>query len=639
MNKKGFTLVELLAVIAVLAILIIFALPNVIKMLDKAKKETFVNEVKTLYKAAERKYLSEQINGNDLSNTRVCSEGEDVLGINGNLEYCVEYDESGKVNNLEASNNKYNVTLNDLSSVSDIDTKIGNVDSLLEGSLAPSLYSVFKNQFETSGNNIVGRYGDDASDGEHNDTYGVNVSKAIYYFKADNDTQANSVLSKNNVIFAGHCWQMIRTTDTGGVKLLYNGEEVNNRCYNVNDPTTAKHVGYVNEATYTVNSEYKYADNYTYSSGTFTLVDNIITQTWSNSTKDNLFGKYTCKTNGTTCSELYLVAKYVSSTQAKLIKLNNQAKYLQFGKLQFNTDASSPAYLGYKYGKTYPEYKVAENDMSEFKFGTDVTYSGGVYTLVNSIPYSTYIGDTTFEGYKKTHHYICKNGNNTCNEVGFITYYESNTSSAYYQKYTHVMLNGGVNIDEAVNKMLDSETNMYDSTIKIGLEAWYKKNLLSYSNKIEQKAIYCNRRDINDSGSYGIKPNGKINTWPAIGFKDMSNNRDLGCSDVKDQFSTVNNSASLSYPIGLATVPEMTLLNNNKLRNVAAEAIEENYYFLGSASYFNNSYANMRYVYSAGSLSHSWVSVALGVRPVISIRSGVSYSSGNGTLTSPYVIN
>ena len=32
MNKKGFTLVELLAVIAILAILVIIALPNVLKM-------------------------------------------------------------------------------------------------------------------------------------------------------------------------------------------------------------------------------------------------------------------------------------------------------------------------------------------------------------------------------------------------------------------------------------------------------------------------------------------------------------------------------------------------------------------------------------------------------------------------------
>ena len=35
MNKKGFTLVELLAVIAILALLIIIALPNVLEMFNR----------------------------------------------------------------------------------------------------------------------------------------------------------------------------------------------------------------------------------------------------------------------------------------------------------------------------------------------------------------------------------------------------------------------------------------------------------------------------------------------------------------------------------------------------------------------------------------------------------------------------
>ena len=38
MSKKGFTLVELLAVIAILAILVIIALPNILKMFNNAKK-------------------------------------------------------------------------------------------------------------------------------------------------------------------------------------------------------------------------------------------------------------------------------------------------------------------------------------------------------------------------------------------------------------------------------------------------------------------------------------------------------------------------------------------------------------------------------------------------------------------------
>ena len=50
MNKKGFTLVELLAVIAILALIVIIALPNVFSMFNEAKKDTFLTEAKTIYK-------------------------------------------------------------------------------------------------------------------------------------------------------------------------------------------------------------------------------------------------------------------------------------------------------------------------------------------------------------------------------------------------------------------------------------------------------------------------------------------------------------------------------------------------------------------------------------------------------------
>jgi len=62
MKKKGFTLVELLAVIAILAILIIFALPAVLRMYNKAKVDSFVNEARTLFRTAESQYMADSMN-------------------------------------------------------------------------------------------------------------------------------------------------------------------------------------------------------------------------------------------------------------------------------------------------------------------------------------------------------------------------------------------------------------------------------------------------------------------------------------------------------------------------------------------------------------------------------------------------
>ena len=48
MKKNGITLVELLAVIAILAILVAIVMPNVMKEYNKAKANVFVNDSKSI---------------------------------------------------------------------------------------------------------------------------------------------------------------------------------------------------------------------------------------------------------------------------------------------------------------------------------------------------------------------------------------------------------------------------------------------------------------------------------------------------------------------------------------------------------------------------------------------------------------
>ena len=59
MNKKGFTLVELLAVIAILAILVIVAMPNVLGMFNQAKANTFVTEVQKYMDNAKNEFIAQ----------------------------------------------------------------------------------------------------------------------------------------------------------------------------------------------------------------------------------------------------------------------------------------------------------------------------------------------------------------------------------------------------------------------------------------------------------------------------------------------------------------------------------------------------------------------------------------------------
>lgn len=42
-------------------------------------------------------------------------------------------------------------------------------------------------------------------------------------------------VDNNNVIFANFCWKIVRTTETGGVKLIYNGVPNNGVCNNTGE--------------------------------------------------------------------------------------------------------------------------------------------------------------------------------------------------------------------------------------------------------------------------------------------------------------------------------------------------------------------------------------------------------------------
>ena len=112
-NKKGFTLVELLAVIAILAILVIMALPAVLRMFNQARKDSFTNEVNTVLRTARQEYL---LSGGTKTTWSNASGSTNTLSLTGNsrLIYYVKMNSEGKITKLQVSNGdyQYNVTNN-----------------------------------------------------------------------------------------------------------------------------------------------------------------------------------------------------------------------------------------------------------------------------------------------------------------------------------------------------------------------------------------------------------------------------------------------------------------------------------------------------------------------------------------------
>ncbi len=123
-DKKGFTLVELLAVIAILAILVIIALPNVLSMFRNAKKNTFTNEVQNLVRSAEDKYLTTSL----LSGNNTCFDSKtnklDMTGRD-DLVYVIKLTNKGKVTEVKVADKSYQLIVTEENGInkSDIGSK------------------------------------------------------------------------------------------------------------------------------------------------------------------------------------------------------------------------------------------------------------------------------------------------------------------------------------------------------------------------------------------------------------------------------------------------------------------------------------------------------------------------------------
>ncbi len=490
--------------------------------------------------------------------------------------------------------------------------------NISEGADEHPLYKVVKNLA------TAGTYASTYSGNDTNDTYGETARKTVYYIKtstANDATQANELLNnKINVKFAGFCWQILRTTDTGGIKLIYNGDpDGSGNCLRQDVGTDYNHKGIIgtNGASGSMIGNYMYSDTFTYNTttGEFTLVNPVV-KNWSNSSdKEYILGKYTCKNGNTpsTCTTLYYVntphrttannAWYTSYTIG-------DTQHAQIGTSSFNVNYLSPAYAGYKYGFTAYEYVGSSAPASDSIMGNDVYWNESNYELRE-----------TGTEYNDTHHYTCNTTSSTCTD-GKVRYY-------YYNNY-YIELTGGDKIEDAISKMLTNSTNTHDSAIKSYLENWYYNNIYGTDAEdyIDQDAVYCNDRSISNLG--GWSKNGSKST--ALQFNNYGTVTTLGCTNNIDKFSVSNANAQIKYPIGLATVPEMNLINNNNIRKTG----QNNWLVSPYSFYFSN--AAGRFVYTSGRVSGNSVNTAAGARPVVSLAPSNRPITGDGSLSNPYVI-
>ena len=598
-----------------------------------------------------------------------------------------------------------------------------------------SLYGIVKKRYN-NGDEFVKLY--NGADYGDTTTYANN----IYYYTGN--------VENNNVLFANYCWKIVRTTDTGGVKIVYNGVQkdfytseslnqseysnlINDTSYSYNFDETNKTWTSTNTGTnsstisFTAPSNGNYVLNFDLSM--YDSLNNINVEIFKDDVSQ---GKFTGIITGqigfkdlttTNVIKIVFTRKYswTSGNRNNVIfsfgkansiikTCNNTGADSQIGTSAFNSESSSLAYVGYMYnenkvytssskvivnreyfngtkaygdGATYASnkytltnattlsvsssnistlvgkytcnsssttetcsslwyivgysgnyiyyYSLSNGDVdgtdngSDYVFGSSFTYNG-TYTLTETL---TINSDTwsTNSANVNTHHYTCLTNGNSCTSVYYVYYIIGGTPC-------YITLTGGKSVEDALNEMLYADdVNTKDSTIKTYIDKWYEEKIKGkYDNKLED-TIFCNDRSISDLA--GWNTNGG-STTTSLKFKNYNtSNKSLVCENKNDRFtvSTSNGNGKLTYPVGLLTVPELSLAGYGSSHYFNSGQVV----WLGSPGDFGNDYADVTGVYSGGWV-RGGVNVTDGVRLAVSIKPGTAISLGDGSYTKPYVI-
>lgn len=111
-NKKGFTLVELLAVIAILAILMLMVTPNILKLFVSGQEDAFSSVVQTVWKAAEQDFFNNSVAGQKPG--PYCYEAVEgkaqtltLSGKNKKLKYYVKMDAEGDISEVKVATDAF----------------------------------------------------------------------------------------------------------------------------------------------------------------------------------------------------------------------------------------------------------------------------------------------------------------------------------------------------------------------------------------------------------------------------------------------------------------------------------------------------------------------------------------------------
>lgn len=483
----------------------------------------------------------------------------------------------------------------------------------------------------------------------------------------------------NNVLFANYCWKMVRTTDTGGVKLLYNGvPSSDGSCVNSgqNSMLTAEQmgitsnqilfneqynspvdVGYMlnNDKRYELYSKrminysdyffnirsmgdskkynYFYADTYEYQNSRYYLND-ATSYSWIDN-YDNLVGKYTCLStyNTTVCESLYYVF-YANEDTIMSIYLSNGEGLETSGKELTITLGES----------------ILDNE-------------DGTVSLSDSTEISLVDWYKNYERYN--HYYTCGNVSTTCDapEMRYIV----NTA---LDRYEYVPSNANYKY----SKEFTWDGNQYTLTNSIEVYDWEN----DYSNAFDYYYTCLN----NTGKCEKLKLITSIDNYLYLTYFELDNGKDVedainemfNAADINNIDSSIKKAIDYWYFNNMTDYTkylEDIVWCNDRSMKLNANSFHHLSFNGNSICKRKNdrftvseANGNGRLTYPVGLLtkeefgSSYWTitpntlnndgafvypsysdNVKYGVRPAISLRPGTKLLEGDGTVNNPYVID
>ena len=541
-----------------------------------------------------------------------------------------------------------------------IDNVLSYVDGFVSATTNKTLYCYL---YFDKDNSVYAKVLDDFSNNNGVQKTADENGKDVYYYVGN--------VTNNNLVFNNYCWKMVRTTETDGVKLIYNGklkqvsenESITKDKYNVttNTPTgtpftfddsTKKWTSGIagvnngeNTIEFTVTEAGDYILNYEVSSSSWNKgsfykngtglkvnlsgLENGQIELRGLSTSDVIKVVYK-KDSGINDNEDVVRFSIGKPTGSVTTNCNNIGSdvYLESSRTKYNIVNNSPAYVGYMYGTVYTYSQKLVSEFGTYYYGSDATWNGTTYTLSDAE--SGAIADMYSKLSNK--HYTCLSASTSCSTV----YYIYNMRNATTSPVNYMTLTNGKKIEDALDEMLNYNTT--NSNIKTVIDNWYKNNMTNATEYIEN-AIYCNNRNISNLGAWNPSGGG-ITSY--LNFNDYRNAR-LTCQDKEDQFTLKVDSGgtlgygnnALDYPVGLLTKKEMELAIGDTTTNYLNNG--DDYWLLSPYTFFD--YIASVYYLHNGNMGGGSARNNYGVRPAVSLLTKVKLSGeGNGTVESPYIL-